>query len=134
MGASISGMLESHEAGADNLVEAAVGSTLNFTKTLSGYGEFRVRKGDAGYTAREGNLGVRWKFWTFFPGQRSEPSRRFVSREFPGPPHRLGASKANENKAKAPDSKSRGLSLLCTLAGGYFQFPTSARRRFAYVS
>ena len=58
----INGTLESREAGADNLVEAAIGSTLSFTKSLSGYGEFRVRKGDAGYTAREGNIGVRWKF------------------------------------------------------------------------
>ena len=54
--------LESREAGADNLVEAAVGSTLSFTKSLSGYGEFRVRKGDAGYASREGNIGLRWKF------------------------------------------------------------------------
>ncbi|WP_123957656.1 autotransporter outer membrane beta-barrel domain-containing protein [Sutterella megalosphaeroides] len=60
--ARINGTLKSREAGADNLVEAAVGSTLPFTKSLSGYGEFRIRKGDSGYTAREGNLGVRWKF------------------------------------------------------------------------
>lgn len=60
--ARINGTLESREAGADNLVKAAIGSTLSFTKSLAGYGEFRIRKGDAGYTAREGNLGVRWKF------------------------------------------------------------------------
>lgn len=60
--ACINGTLESREAGADNLVEAAVGSNLAFTKSLSGYGEFRIRKGNAGYASREGNIGLRWKF------------------------------------------------------------------------
>ena len=60
--ARINGTLESREAGGDNLFEAALGADFALAKSLSGYGEFRLRKGGAGYESAEGNVGLRWKF------------------------------------------------------------------------